>query len=57
MNGAIGMGVPLLQVQMHATYDNEGQATCIISQGMQSFVLWGSDLFWTGLRMEEILGY
>ena len=48
---AIGMGVPLLQVQMYVTYDDDGQATWIISQVMQVFVQWGSDLSSTGLCM------
>ena len=35
MGGAIGMSVPLLEVQMKATCNDDGQATCIISQATQ----------------------
>ena len=57
MGGAIGMSVPLLEVQMEATYCDDGQATWIISQVMQVFVLWGFDLLCTGLRTKAMLGY
>ena len=50
------MGIPLLQLQMHATYDDDGQAMCIISQ-VQISVLCGSDLVCKELRMGAMLGY
>ena len=34
MGGAIRMGVPLLQIQMKATYDDDGEAMYITSQVM-----------------------
>ena len=56
MGAAVGMCILLQEVQMYATEDDGGQATCSISQGMQMIMLQESDLSCTEVRTPAMEG-